>query len=151
MAQDRSGAGPQPGSAVLGRHAGPVPPDVDEDVVGLRLPVQAGAAGPERGVPPGPDAVRQDRAHVVDGAGQDDDLRQVPVGTGVGGVADQVRNPVQHLVRAEQLDQVAPEGGRGALKARRFDGIVLRRARGPADGPYVGREHLPQWRPAFVR
>ena len=137
LAQDRSGAGPQPGSAVLDHHAGPVPPDVDEDVVGLRLPVQARAAGPERGVPPGPGAVRQDRAHVVDGAGQDDDLRQVPVGTGVGGVADQVRNPVQHLVLADQLDQVALQGRRGALDAGGIDGIVLRRAaagRWPARG-----------------
>ena len=144
LTQDRSGAGPQPGSAVLDHQAGPVPPDVDEDVVGLRLPVQARAAGAERGVPPGTGAVVQDRAHVVDGAGQDDDLRKVPVGTGVGGVADQVRNPVQHLVLAYQLDQVALQGRRGALDAGGIDGIVLRRACGPADGPHVGREHLPQ-------
>ena len=130
LTQDRSGASPQPGSAVLDHHAGPVPPDVDEDVVGLRLPVQARAAGAERGVPPGTGAVRQDRAHIVDGAGQDDDLRKVPVGTGVGGVADQVRNPVQHLVLAYQPDQVAREGGWGAFDAGGVDGIVLRRACG---------------------
>jgi hypothetical protein len=51
---------------------------------------------------------------------------------------------VQHLVLAYQLDQVALEGRRGALDAGRIDGIVLGRACGPADGPYVGREHLPQ-------
>jgi hypothetical protein len=51
---------------------------------------------------------------------------------------------VQHLVLAYQLDQVALEGRRGAFDAGGVDGIVLRRACGPADGPYVGREHLPQ-------
>jgi phenylpyruvate tautomerase PptA (4-oxalocrotonate tautomerase family) len=95
-------------------------------------------------VPPGPDAVRQDRAHVIDGAGQDDDLRKVPVGTGVGGVADQVRNPVPHLVLAHQLDQVVLQGGRGALQAGGIDGIILGRTRGPADGPHVRREHFPR-------
>jgi hypothetical protein len=111
--------------------------------IALRLPVQARAAGAERGVPPRTGAVRQDRAHVIDRTGQDDDLRQVPVGTGVGGVADQVENPVQHLILAYQLDQVALQGGRGALDTGGIDGIVLRRARRPADGPHVGREQLP--------
>ena len=137
LAQDCAGAGPQPGPAVLDHHPGPVPPDIDEDVVGLRLPVQARAAGPERGVPPGPGAVSQDRAHVLDGAGQHDDLREVPVGTGVGGVPDQVRNPVQHLILTDQLDQVARQGRRGALDAGGIDGIVLCRAAGgrwPARG-----------------
>ena len=46
LTQDRSGAGPQPGAAVLDHQAGPVPPDVDEDVVGLRLPVQARSRRP---------------------------------------------------------------------------------------------------------
>jgi len=142
MTQDHSGAGPQPGSAVLDHQAGPVPSDIDEDVVGLRLPVQARAAGAERGVPPGTGAVRQDRAHVVDRAGDDNDLRKVPVGTGVGGVADQVGNPVQYLVLTYQLDQVALQGRRGTLDAGGIDGVVLCRACGPADCPYVGREHL---------
>ena len=143
MTQDRSGAGPQPGSAVLDNRARPVPPEVDQDVVGLRLPVQARPAGAERGVPPGTGAVRQDHADVVDGAGQDDGLRKVPVGTGVAGVAGQVRNPVQHLVLACQPDQVALQGRRGALDASGIDGSALRRA-GPADRPHEGREHLPQ-------
>jgi hypothetical protein len=120
-----------------------VPPDVDEDIVGLRLPVEAGAARAERGVPPGTGAVRQDRPHVIDGAGQDNDLRKVPVGTGIGGVADQVGNPVQHLVLADQPDQVVLQGRRGALDAGRIDGVVLCRAHWPADGPYVGRKQLP--------
>ena len=136
LTQDRSGAGPQPGSAVLDCHAGPVPPDVDEDVVGLRLPVQARAAGPERGVPPGPGAVREDRAHVIHGAREDDDLRQVPVGTGVGGVADQVGNPVQHLVLADQLDQVALEGG-GVPSTRA--GSTASSWAGPAAGRWPAR------------
>ena len=120
-----------------------MPPHVDEDVVGLRLPVQARAACRERGVPPGTGAVRQDQAHIVDRAGEDDDLRKVPVGTGIGGVADQVGNPVQHLVLAHQLDQVALQGGRGALDAGGIDGIVLRRAC-LLHRPHVRREHLPQ-------
>ena len=142
LTQDRSGAGPQPGSAVLDHHAAPVPPDVNEDVVGLRLPVHARAPGAERGVPPGTGAVRQDRAHVVDRASEDDDLRQVPVGAGIGGVADQVGDPVQHLLPAHQLDQVVLQGRRGTLDAGRIDGIVGGRARGPADGAHVRREHL---------
>src|ERR1700678_260617 len=126
----------------LDHHARPVPADVDENVVGLRLPVQARAARAERGVPPGTDAVLQDRAHVVDGAGPDNDLRKVPVGAGIGGVADQVGDPVQHLVLADQLDQVVLEGVRGAFGASEINGIVPGRALGPADRPRAGREQL---------
>ena len=95
-------------------------------------------------MPPGADAVAQDRAHVVDGAGQDDDLREVAVGAGVAGVAHQVRDPVADLFLAYQPGQVVLEGGRGAFRAGGIDGVVLRRACGPADGPCVGCEHLPQ-------
>jgi hypothetical protein len=142
LTQDRSRAGPQPGSVVLDHHAGPVAPDIDEDVIGLRLTVHAGAAGPERGVPPATGAVRQDRAHVIDVAGQDDDLRKVTVGAGIGGVANQVRDPVQHLVLAQQLDQVVLESGRGAFGASDLNSIILGRSRGPADCPNMGRKHL---------
>ena len=48
------------------------------------------------------------------------------------------------LFLADQPDQVVLEGGRGAFRAGGIDGVVLRRARGPADRPGMGREHLPQ-------
>ncbi len=83
-------------------------------------------------MPRGTGAVRLDHADVVDGAGQDDGLRKVPVGTGVAGVAGQVRNPVQHPVLACQPDQVALQGRRGALDASGIDGSACA---GPAGRP----------------
>ena len=78
-------------------------------------------------MPPGTDAVRQDGTHVIDGSRQDDDLRKIAVWTGIGGVADQVRDPVQYLVLAEQLDQVVLEGGRGAFGASDFGNLIRER------------------------
>jgi hypothetical protein len=54
---------------------------------------------------------------------------------------------VQHLILADQLDQVALEGGRGAFDAGGIDGIAARRACGPntRDLRHAGFDEAVTW------
>ncbi len=101
---------PGPRTAVQDLDACPVVPYVDEDVLALRLAVQAGARRPEDDVAAPAVGVRQDRGDVVDVLRDDDDLGHEPVRTRVGGVPHQVGDLPEHLLRAQERGQLAPQG-----------------------------------------
>ena len=112
--QDRARLAAQGPTAVLDGAPDPVAHDLDEDPVALGLPGQAGPGGAERhrdgvGVPVG-----EHLLDVADVAGQHDDLREHPVGTGIGGEPDEVEPAAQHdgRVTEERLEVGAQPGGR---------------------------------------
>ncbi len=120
------GAGLDTGSGAVAQDldARPVPAHVDEDVLALRLPVQRGARGPEDHLTALAVGVGEDGRDVVHVLGEHDDLRHEAVRARVGGIAHQVGDLPQHLLRAEQRLQLA------AQRLRRALGTVARDAVG---------------------
>ena len=121
VAQDGAGLHPHAGALVEHLHPAPVPPDVDQDSVALRLPVQAGSSGAEGDRHALHAARGEDLRDVVRVARHHDRLREQPVGARVGGVADQVDDPGEDPIRSQQLDQLA------AQRLRRPRGELVRR------------------------
>ena len=120
------GAGLDPGAlaVVLDRDAAEVAAHVDEDAVALALAVEAGAAGAEGDRDAAALAVGEHLGDVAGVVGHHHRPRQQPVGTGVGGVADDVAGAGEDAVGAEQLLEFAAQR--------------LRRAAGEAVGGAVG-------------
>lgn len=103
------GPDPGPGTAVEDLDPRPVPAYVDEDVLALRLAVEAGAGGPEDDTAAVAVRVGEDRRDVVQVLGDHDDLRQEAVRARIGGIPHQVRDLPEHLLRTEQGGQAGPQ------------------------------------------
>ena len=113
--QDRAGLAAQGPAAVLHGAPDPVAHDLHEDPVALGLPGQAGPRRAERHRDRVRVPVGQDLLDVADVAGQDHDLREHPVGAGVGGEADEVEPAAEHHVRvAQELLEILAQLGSGA-------------------------------------
>ena len=100
---------PHPGPVVEHLHPTPVPADVDQDSVGLRLAVQAGAAGAEGDRDLGRARVVEDLRDVPGITGHHNGPGELAVRAGVRGVADQVDDSGEDAILSEQADQLAAQ------------------------------------------
>ena len=115
-AERHAGLQPRDRTVLLHPRALPVVPDVDEDRIGLRLAVEAGAAGAEHDRGPVLGGGPQQRRDVGGVARPDDRHGDQPVGAGVGRVADEVSGAAQNLVGSERRDQAPTQRLRRPLR-----------------------------------
>ena len=152
VGQDQARLGAEPQAVGLDLAAVPVATHLDQDVVRLRLAVQAGAGGAECGVASLLPAVGQDLGDLRGGARHDHDLRDHPVRARVRGVANQVDQPVQHAILAQQRHQVVPQLARRAVEEFGRNGVGLLRTFGTADPARIGGKEFAHARgPTFPR
>jgi hypothetical protein len=98
MAEDRAGLDARPRSVIENLHPGPVPANVDQDPVALRLAVEAGAAGSEGQRDLRRAGVGKDLGDIVGVMSHDDGLRQQPVRARIGGVADEIDHSGENAI-----------------------------------------------------
>src|SRR5580704_6359496 len=98
-----------PRSVLLDFPAAPVLPHIDQDVVALRLAIQAGSTGSEGRVATFMNAISKDGRYVIDVLWLYDDARDIPVGASIRGVAHQIADPMPHKILAKDLHQVCPK------------------------------------------
>jgi protein subunit release factor B len=79
--------------------------DIDQDVIGLRLPAEARPRSAEGRMTSVLAAVLQQSENIINVARSDDDLRNEAIRAGIGGVANKVNSSVENLVLADQLRQ----------------------------------------------
>ena len=84
--------------------AAPVLPHIDQDVVALRLAIQACATSPEGRVATFASAVSKNCRHVIDVFGLHDHFRDISVRAGVRCVAHQVTDAMPHKISAKHPD-----------------------------------------------
>jgi len=104
--QDRAGPGAQPPPACFDVDAGPMPPDVDQNAIALRLAREAGTGSAERHALMLLPRIVEHFAHVIDVAGDHDRFGEEAIRTGVGGVANKIDGPSEHAVGAEERDEI---------------------------------------------
>jgi hypothetical protein len=80
---------------------------IDQDVVALRLAIQAGPAGSEGCAATFANAVSKNARYVIDVLWLYDHLRDIPVRAGVRCIAHQVADPMPHSILAKYLDQLS--------------------------------------------
>src|SRR6202046_1967299 len=92
---------------VLDPPAAPVLPHIDQDVVALRLAIQAGPAGPERRATNFANAISKNGRYVIGVLWLYDHFRDVPVRASVRRIAHQVADTVPHQILAKYLGQIS--------------------------------------------
>ena len=97
-----------PRAVVLDFPAAPVLPHIDEDVVALRLAVQAGSTGPEGRMAAVATAILKNSRYVIDVLWLYDHARDIPVRAGIRCIAHQVADTMPHQILAKYLDQISP-------------------------------------------
>src|ERR1700733_558197 len=96
-----------PRPAVLDFPAAPVLSRIDQDVVALRLAIQAGPAGPEGCAATFANAISKNARYVIDVLWLYDHFRDIPVRAGVRCIAHQVTDAMPHNLLAKYLDQIS--------------------------------------------
>ena len=109
VAEHGAGLDPGDGAVLLDRDTAEVAAHVDEDAVALALAVEAGAAGAEGDRDPLLAAVGEDLGDVAGLAGHHHRLWEESVGTGIGGVLDEVPGLGEDALVAEQPFEVAAQ------------------------------------------
>ncbi len=111
-------------SLVLDGDVVEVPPDIEQDVIALRLSVEARARGSQDDPATRARREAEHPGNVASVPGHDDHPRHQTVGAGIGGVADQVGDRAQDVVRADDTLQLGrPRIVRGwAPRHRRSNG-----------------------------
>src|ERR1700733_9596897 len=92
---------------VLDFPAAPVLSHIEQDVVALRLAIQAGPAGPEGGVAAFATAKSKNGSYVIDVLRLCDHFRDIPVRAGVRRIAHQVADTMPDNILAKYLDQIS--------------------------------------------
>src|ERR1700729_741 len=92
---------------VLDFPAAPVLSDIDQDVVALRLAIQAGPAGPEGCAAIFANAISKNARHLIDVLWLYDHFRDISVRAGVRCIAHQVADTMPHNILAKYLDQIS--------------------------------------------
>src|ERR1700733_4434043 len=103
----RANIATNPRPVVLDFPAAPVLSHIDQDVVALRLAIQAGPAGAEGRAVTAANAILKNVRYVIDVLRLYDHLRDMPVRAGVRCVAHQVADTMPHNILAEYLDQIS--------------------------------------------
>src|SRR5580692_12776782 len=96
-----------PRTVVLDFPAAPVLSHIDQDVVALRLAIQAGPAGPEGRAATLANAISKNARYLIDVLWLYDHLRDIPVRARVRCIAHQVADTMPHHILAEYLDQIS--------------------------------------------
>src|SRR5580658_8855407 len=104
VAEDHPGACPYAPAIILHVAAIPVTAHIDQNVVGLRLPVETRARGPKRRVPPGLTAIAEELDDVIGGSRQHDNLRHETIRAGIGGIAYEIDCSVEDVLFSQKCD-----------------------------------------------
>src|SRR3984885_1053487 len=96
-----------PRPVVLDFPAAPVLSHIDQDVVALRLTIQAGPAGPEGCAATFANTISKNARYVIDVLWLYDHLRDIPVRGGGRCIAHQVADAMPHNLLAKYLDQIS--------------------------------------------
>jgi hypothetical protein len=108
MAQDHTGAHTHASPVILYFPPIPVTTNIDQNVVGLRLTVQASACRPKRRMPPGLMAIAEKLDDVTSRSWQHDDLWDKPIRARIGGIPHKINCPVKDIVLSQESDEIAP-------------------------------------------
>jgi len=119
-----------------------MPSHVEENAVALGLAGEAGAGGTERNAFPALPRIDENRAHVLDVAGDHDHLGKKAIRACIGGVADEIDGPAEHALCAKELDELVAQPRRRSRRETIRRVIPLRRVRRRDDGLDIGREQL---------
>src|SRR5580704_5475314 len=103
-----------PRPVVLDFPAAPVLSHIDQDVVALRLAIQAGSAGPEGRAAALANAISKNGRYVIDVLWLQDRFRDIPVRAGVRCIAHQIADAMPHKILAKYLDQISLKLFRGS-------------------------------------
>src|SRR5580658_2968289 len=106
VAQDHPGACPYTPAIILHAAAIPVTAHIDQNVVGLRLPVETRARRPKRRVPPSLTAIAEELDDVIGRARQHDNLRHEPVRAGIGSIPYEIDGPVEDVLVSQEGDEI---------------------------------------------
>src|SRR5580704_4456484 len=103
----RANIATNPRPIVLDFPAAPVLSHIDQDVIALRLAIQAGPASPEGRVATFANAIFKNGRYVLDVLWLYDHFRDVPVRTGIRCIAHQVADAMPHQILAKYVDQLS--------------------------------------------
>src|ERR1700684_3780851 len=96
-----------PRPVVLDFPAAPVLSHIDQDVVALRLAIQAGPAGPEGRVATFANAISKNGRYVIDVLWLYDHFRDIPVRAGIRCIAHQVADTMPDNILVKYFDQIS--------------------------------------------
>src|ERR1700722_12028 len=96
-----------PRTVVLDFPAAPVLSDVDQDVVALRLAIQAGPTGPEGRAATLANAISKNVRQVINVLRLHDHFRDIPVRAGIRCIAHQIADTMPNNTLAKYLDQIS--------------------------------------------
>jgi hypothetical protein len=99
--QDRAGPGAQAPAAGFDADPGPMPPDVDQNAIALRLARETGTGGAERHALMLLPRIFEHFAHIIHIARNHNHFGEKPIRTGIGGVANKIDGPAEHAVCAK--------------------------------------------------
>jgi len=142
VAEDHSGAYPHAAAVILHFAAIPVTAHVDQDVVGLRLTVEAGARRPKRRMPPGLTAIAEELNDVIGRSRQHDNLRDEPIRAGIGGIPNEIDCSVKDFLFSQEGDEIGLKAAGCPVDQRVGDCIVHRRCVEPSDARRVRGKQL---------
>jgi hypothetical protein len=98
---------------------------IDEYIVRLGLPVQAGSCGAERRVPSVLSAIAEELGDVVGGSGLHDSLRDEPVRARIRGKPYEINRSVEDVVFPQEADEISLQATWRPVDQRGGDCIVL--------------------------
>jgi hypothetical protein len=106
VGEDHPGAYPHASTVVLHFGAIPVMAHIDQNVIRLRLTVEARARRAKRRVPPGLTAILKELDDVIGRSRLYDNLRDEPIRAPIGGIPYEIDCPVKDVLASQEGDEI---------------------------------------------
>src|ERR1700692_3082342 len=124
MAEDHPGTCSHASAVILDGSGVPMTAHIDQNVVGLRLTVEARARRPKGRMPPGLTAKAEDLDDVIGRSRQCDNLRNEPIRARIGSIPYEIDGSVEDVLFSQEGDEIGLQVTWCPVDQRSGDGIV---------------------------